>query len=294
VRKAGLRDVKLAVAEKKGDLLLKMFVSDWSIPVQTAGMLGTRMLRVRVLDKSGEKELPLSRGALKVLEVDRGILAPLIMEENTNQVFAAVTFDDTAVDFVKFTKLPLEWKAGKELEVKLITKERPPSQYAPIDKVIFYVGKKSLGKIETEDPQEGLLKDGVWSATLKMPEKEGKHEIAVQIWTRTNIVSTASDFIMVKALKPGDVLTTITGKVMGTDKIIWPGATVELKDAKNPDAKSKSTKSDENGKYVFENVPPGAYIIHASRQAGGKLKGNEPVTVAPGMEILTQDITVKR
>lgn len=287
----GLRDVTLGIdADKKGDLFITMNVADWRVPLDTAAMSGKRWLRARVLDDTGKKELTVSSEALRLLESGRGGLAPLILERGTNQVFAPVTIDDTAAVDLKFLNLPPTITAGKDLKVIVTAKERPESRYAPIDKVKFYLGKKTLDrKIEAEVVEVTEPKDGPWAAVLRMPDKVGKCEIAVQFWTCTDKVSAASNFIMVEP--PGAVLTTITGTTVGIDKKSWPGMTVKLLDAKG-ESKGEQ-ESDDKGVFIFKDVAPGPYVIDATRSIP-RLYGQKKVTVLPGMEKLPVVVEIKR
>ena len=261
-----------------------MAVKDWQIPLKTAEMSGKRWLQVHVLDEAGEK-MSLSSDALKPL-AGRPELTPLILKSNA--VSAAVTLDDTAVEGVKFRNLPAEWKEGKDLEVTVTTNDRPESRYAKIDKVIFYLGKETQGKIEAEEQRAGTPKNVAWTATLRTPDKEGKLEVAVQFWTANGKVAAKSDFVMLKVQKSGEVTTTLKGKVTYGDNL--PGAMVKLKDAKG--AVKGEQKTDDKGAFAFEKVAPGDYTIEASAVIPSVF-GRAGVSVPPGKDVVEKDVPVK-
>ncbi len=286
--KPGLSDMKLSLnAAKDGALLCKMVVVDWRVKEETAEMLGRRWMRVRVLDENGKTEKAISKTALRPLEIARGNLAPL--ELKANRVWTAILLDDTPVQDVRF-KLEPTWPAGKTLDVMVTTKDRPENRYAPIEKAIFYIGKKSIGKIEAEEQQEGRQTGDVWTAKLATPEKEGKIEVAVQFQLRNGMVSAASEFVILRAVKPGEILTTLKGKVMDVAQRPFPGVAVQLKDAKG--AVKAEQKANDKGLYAFEKLTPGDYVLEA-KQAIPPLRAREAVAIPPGKEVVEKDLQLK-
>jgi hypothetical protein len=304
----GLRNISLSINPDKttGTLLCKMGVADWNITLPTAGLLGRHWLRVRVIDEAGKVRQAVSRQALKPLESDRGNLARLWLDRN--EVFAALTLDDSGVEGIKFLALPELHKAGAPLEVKVVTAPRPETRFAPIDKAIFYFGKKSTGAIEGQEQVEGQLRDGVWTAVLRAPAEEGRHELAVQFLTRNQRRTAASTFVTVKgakAEKPGPVPKNNAGPAPQGNAVVLkgdildaagrkiPNALVRLRDPK--DTKGiiiAQTKSDTKGAYVFEKVRPGVYVLEAGA-AIPPLYGVIEVTVPPNKDVVVLDISVK-
>ena len=287
----GLRDVKVIVGVgPKGELLCKTTVTDWKATIATTELLGKRLAaRLRVLDEKGKIEKPPSRDALKPLEFGRSGLAALTLEGNN--VFADVVLDASGAEGIKFVGLPLEWKPGKDLEVKVITKPRPKSRYAQIEKAVFFLGKAD-DKIPMDEQVPGLYQDGVWSAVLHTPDKAGKQPVTVQFFTANGKVSTGTDVVMLKAPDPASIRATVKGKVTNAAERPVTGAKVQLVGAKG--AIKGEQKTDEKGMYAFKNVAPGEYTVNASVFVSSLHVGAAPVEVPPATELVEKiDIVVR-
>jgi hypothetical protein len=282
----GLRNIKLGIdAGKKGELVCRMGVADWKVPLKTEDMFGLRWIRVRVFDEAG-KPRTLAKTALKPLDVSRLGKAALELEEN--KVLASVILDSSRVTGVKF-KPSSEVSPGEPLEVKVTTDKRAKSQ-APIEKAIFYLGKRSDDKIEAPEPDQIIvreMKGDEWTTKLRMPGKDGRYEVAVQFVTETGVKTGESAFVIVKTVAPSEVLTTIKGKVRDSRKDEVKGATVKLIDAKGK--QKDEQKSGADGAYAFEKVPPGDYTIEAKKAIPGMF-GKTNLTVPPGQKVILRDV----
>ena len=228
-------------------------VSDWVYMVDTRAMRGKHeLLGVLEYEMNGKKD-----------DVKFSCLLVL---------------DDTPPEALEFGKLPAQHIKGTPLKLTATAREPETS----IKQAIFFLGKPAEGKLPPDAPKaEGELVDakiGLWRGELPIPDKKGMIEVSVQFVNETG--QSAVKTQKIELIDPPAPAGTIEGIVelggRGQAKL-----TVILRDA---ESKEKSIAvTNDKGEFKFENVPPGAYKLHAAKpDSGVGTKGNAAAQVIVG------------
>jgi hypothetical protein len=263
----------------EGGLVFSTKTADWTDEkLDTSKVGGKRILRVRLLSKSGEE--------MKFTQASRG--TELKEEERITQ---SLVFDRTPPEDVKFVDLPKEAERGLTLKVKAAGRD-PESD---IRGVLFFVGKLTKeGAIPPEavqKPGEKTKEKDVWSADIEVPADKAVAALDLGVQFTNNAGMPSKPVVATVKLvdaKPG--AATIKGEVVEGDRI-QRGLKVELRDEKG--AKKDTTETDGQGKFVFKNVTPARYQIVVLKSAN--LWGAAEVTVAENeVKVLKDPIKVTR
>src|SRR5262249_31256318 len=119
----------------------------------------------------------------------------------------------------------------------------------------------------------------IWGVKLPALEKKGQTDVSVVLLSGAG--QPASKTVTIEILDAAELAKPKPGKVTGTvveGTLAQPGLEVVLRDEKGME---KKTKSDADGKFVFEDVPPGKYKVSSSKETSGR-KGSKDVEVNPG------------
>jgi hypothetical protein len=291
---SGLRDQSLSVAAvEEGNLAFRTRVRDWTMELDTTGVLGKRLVRLRILG-TGDTPVALADEqnqkdeALVLFSKAPGLpYAPLSFDAVNKAVYAEIVVDATPPDGVRLVELPAKAAPGEKLVLKATAKKRSELEQAPISKVFF-----SVGENPKEPPTPGLFnkQTQLWQAEVLVPaDAKDKLPVGVQFVTATGLAAANTGAIPVQV---GGALdnSKITG-VVTWDAKLQPGRPVQLRDAKGKVL--ANAKSDAKGVYVFPNVQPGSYRVVAA--VPGNLAGAAPATVTKDKgETIKADISLKR
>ena len=226
---------------------------DWEEKLPTEGIVGRRALRARLLDRGG-KELAVA--------------------------YREVVLDPTPPERVQFIDPPQ--KARRDQPVLLRAQSAP--SVSGIAKVQFFFGRP----VNNQPPPNAVLfpaapadpKRLVWEAKLKPGDHKEGTAVTVQFVNGAGRSSFATEVI--DFLDPADFARqpngSIAGRVMEGDRP-QGGLVVVLRNAKGEPA--GQTKTDRDGTFAFEDLPPGKYGVESSKPVTNRF-GSKPVEVRPG------------
>jgi len=263
------RDLKARISPTgaNGSLLIQVEGKDWVREVDIAGVQGERVFRVRPLRLANEPTVPAGK-------------------EGT----AEITFDGTPPENVTFVDPPATALQGVFVPFKATGKDDD----SLIQDVVFFLGKPPAdGKLPPTLETYKATKDSndVWSANVPMPtDKKGPTLVSVLFFNGAGLSTPASTTVTVldpSAPKPPPKPGKIEGTILeGASDDERPQANLEvvLRDEKG--AEKAKAKTDEKGKFVFDNVEPGKYKITTVKTASVtkaekavEVKAGETVTV---------------
>lgn len=224
---------------KGGALELTASIEDWSLGLDTTGIVGQRVLRARLLTADG-REVCLAE--------------------------QAVVLGNRPPRDVQFVRLPKQASNTKPLVLEAMAMQSVPE----ISEVLFFVGQPSDGEIpKGVATVKGRPVDSqklLWAAELPLkPSMKGPTPISAQLTNAAGLSATTTGLVQMV-----DNLLS-TGSIRGT---VWEGprrqvgVEVVLQDGKNQ-AKAK-TKTDAQGDFLFEHVQPGRYTTSASKPVSGR------------------------
>ena len=290
VNRTGLRQQKISLSfSAAGDLVWQTEVKDWQVEFDTTGVFGDIWLRVRVFkknSKTGKEE----KVTLTHPKESRFHLATLETDDNDKALFARVVQDESPAAEIEFVDLPEQIFVGRPLPVTVKIRKRD-AQQAPVAKVLFFRGKQpAKGDFDPElllgvgklDP-----KTGEWSFQLPAQEKAEPLVLSVQATTQTGVLAVKTATIAIKATS-GKGIAKIKGTV-ARGELPQLKLTVTLSDAKGNLIGTE--KTNDKGEFVFENVPPGNYVVR-STMSSPALIGQTKVVVPEG-EILVDKVSVR-
>jgi hypothetical protein len=279
-----------------GALLFKPEVQDWGADLDVSEVYGKRLLKLRLLD--GDKVVPVL-DSRQVGSWKEGA------DNRVNEVTLPILFDSTKPENIRFLDFPPQLTRGSLLPIKA-TASDPESG---IVSAVFFAGKpQSDGKI----PENALVAEGkldpktqVWSAELPVSTTlQNTFEVSARFTNGAGL--SATETIRIQLVDPGQggANSGVAGggagaagkpsSIAGTVRIgelAQPNLEVNLRDDKN-NVKA-TTKTDNNGKFVFKDVAPGAYKVTAARPAA-KVKGEAPVSVGGGEQKTGVDVKLVR
>jgi Prealbumin-like fold domain len=254
-----------------GGIVFVNALHDWVEDLETAGMTGTRRLRLRLLD-----------GAGKVL-VESTTNRDLVVEET-------ISFDDTPPVDGRFGPF------GKAVRNRVLdiaaTASDPESGVA---RALFFLGEPPTadGKpapggrvvVATPPAREG----GRFTAQLQMPDRAGPLAVGVRF---INAVGLATDVIaevvVAEAPNTGDIKVKV---VQGSEDRPQPNVTVQILDEKKA-AVVKTADADAKGEVTFKDMPPGKYVAFSNKPKD-YAKAEKPVTVEVG-KVAEVTLSLKR
>ncbi len=234
-----------------GALLLEASEGDWAIELDPKRIIGGRDLRARLLRADDSEILSVSK---------------------------PVELDDRPPQGVHLSDLPARAKKGAPLAVRALT----GASEGEIAEVKFFLGRPADGKPPAgPPPTPGKPEDAartVWSATLPLPsDKAGPTEISVQV---TNAVGLSGfDTAVVDLVDNLPATPASIRGVVNEGTRTQSNLAVVLTDPKNTEV--RRTKTDKSGKFAFEDLPPGAYTVTASKETT-RTKGSQKVELTPG------------
>lgn len=188
-----------------------------------------------------------------------------------------VVFDGNTPTDVHFLDLPPRAAKGQPLAVRATC----APTVSGIKEVKFFVGKPNKSELPASPaPVPGVGEGGDWRATLQMPDTKGIVTVGVKFTTYAGLSTIETqeidlaDAAELNRPAPG----AIAGKLT-ENRIVQPGATVFLYDAKgNPLAKA-TTKDD--GTFAFKDLPPGSYYLFSEKITTNR-QVKDQVDVKPG------------
>jgi hypothetical protein len=199
--------------------------------------------------------------------------------------------DDTAPEGLQFAKLPAKHVKGTPLPVRAFADEPETS----ITQAIFFIGKPVDGKLPDTKVEGELIdrKKNLFVGQLPIPDKKGVIEVGVQFVNETGVTATKTQKI--------ELIDPVGGSISGTVDLGGrgqPGVVVSLRDAEGKEKGTAVTEDEKdnkadtpkdqrksNGKFKFENVPPGTYRLFANKpDSGVGTKGSTSVQVQAGVE----------
>lgn len=241
-----------------GSLQFEAAIQDLSVPLNTSGIRGRRLLRVLLFDNTGA-------------EVDEAEMT--------------VVFDDSPPDKIRFFDVPAQARKDQPLLVKATGSDNESG----IAKVNFYIGKPVDGKMPaTALPIEGVpIADSdktQWSAKIQLtPALKGPTDITVEFVNGVGLSSFATTTIDVT-----DGENKGPGKIKG---VVLEGARpqpnliVVLHEGKEKTTdKDQKTMTKPDGTFEFDGVAPGSYTVSTFKESSGR-KGAQPAVVLPGQTV---------
>jgi hypothetical protein len=242
-----------------GTLLFDASVRDWSVNLDTTHVVGRRHLRARLLDADGA--------------VLRTVLQSLLLDETPPE---GLRFIDPPTQTSRTGTLTLTVAAGKA--------------ESGIDRVTFFRGKATP---EGKPPPGAALYPGepvnpertLWSVAIPLTEpKTGPLVISAQSVSGAGL-ETFTD-VTIEMIE-GDPENLKPGRIEGVvveGEIAQANLEVVLTDDKG--LEKGRTKTADGGKFAFDKVPSGKYLLSVSKPAT-KRKGNATVFVEPGKTATT-------
>jgi hypothetical protein len=237
-----------------GAFTISAALQDRMVELPTGKALGRRVLRARLLDASGRE---------------------LAVHEQS------VILDDRPPADVRFLLAPRQAGQGTVLSVRA-TATAPISG---VREVRFALGRPVNGKLPDAVARiagkPSAADPSVWEAKVPVPpDLLGSVELQAEFVSGVGVSGTASADVEVltaaEAAKPKPA--TIRGVVV-EGEYFRADLDVVLTDDKG--AEKGKSKTDEKGRFVFENLPPGKYTLSSAKPDGTR-KGSTPVEVKPG------------
>lgn len=246
---ARCRKIEMAIDGKSGALMFAGQITDWDLPLDTAGIVGYRMLEVNLATHNGQSIATVSQ---------------------------QVAFGDQPPQGVRFVQMPTEAWNQKPITLVAVADHSVPE----ISKVVFFVGQPAgNAPPKTVVPVAGVPADStrrMWTASLPLKASmQGKIFVSVQFVNAAGLSTCATaDIRLVNNEITG---ARIHGKVMeGT--IPQAGIGVALKGANGSQTGTTATAAD--GSFSFENLKPGKYLLDAAKPISGRT-GTATVEVMP-------------
>jgi hypothetical protein len=260
----GSRDLKTRISPTgaNGALLIQIEGKDWVKDVDTAGVQGERVLRVRPLKLANDATVPEGKEGK-----------------------AVITFDGTPPEDVQFVDAPATALQGAFVPFKATGKDDD----SLIQEVVFFLGKPPMdGKLPPTLDTYKATKDAkdVWTANVPMPtDKKGPTLVSVLFVNGAGLSTPASTTVAVldpAAPKPPPPPGKIEGTLYGgTSDDLRPQANLDVLLLDEKGAEKGKTKTDKEGVFVFDNVEPGKYKVTAVKTASND-KADQPVEVKSG------------
>ena len=281
--------------ELKGDPALaqrtrKSFAGDrqWVLRWEGTGPQGM----VKIGSRVGDFRVPLDTFRLSETKVD--MRARLILPRY------GVTAKDARVSIVldgeppRILRFDAQGPVAKDADIPVSLNL---SDLSGISRVIFGFVKSETARLDEKEKLAEIPPASLAERTefeFAVPTKEAKPELipgqkyylAVGVWDRVNHYSQKVLAITIEKkaaaeAKPAETTGTIEGQVYYSrpgNVVDWARLEVRLEKL------GRTAKPSDNGRFVFEDVPPGTYTVEVTGTAlnTSGLKGSEPVTVKGG------------
>jgi hypothetical protein len=247
------------IRAKDGGVEFDTLLRDWRVPFEAVPVRGERVVQARLLDAEGRDLVP--------------------------PAYTRVLFDDRRPERVEFVDLPRQAKRDVPLQLKATGIDNGSG----IKEVIFFLGRPTDdGKlppnvVKIEGTPSATDAD-LWVAPIHWPDRKGPIEVSVQFTNRLNLSTFAKGTVELVDFDPEKTAPgTIEGTVVEGPRP-QAGLKVELLDAKGK--KLFETKTKEGGTFAFTNVPPGNYVVRATKPTSSSaLTGSAKVELAPGKSV---------
>jgi hypothetical protein len=277
---------------------------DWSYDFPTAGVFGVRTFKLQAVNpRTGpETWVPTERQAAAQAEFRVYNVRPIALDRTPPAAKIALpTVKLVAGDKVTVTAHVTEDLT--DITQVLFYLGDPPAADAKLVPGRLVKGKLLKDAGPQLDRDAGLgPRDRVYEAVLTLPEQRGPVQIGVKAVNEVGLASKDDEgisFVIADVLPPPTpkekekekTTGTIKGKIMQGSRA-QPKLPVTLWDAAGKTL-IKSTTSDDNGDYKFEDVPAGSYIV-ASVKKQDSAKGKAPATVEGGKTTEGVDLNVLR
>jgi hypothetical protein len=256
----------------EGSLALESAVRDWVATIPVPGQVGSRKLRVRLLDDAG-KELD---------KQETVVVLDITPPDGVRFVSFAGAAESKTVEAGQ-DDIQLTGKPGDSFRVTVEGRDKESG----IKKVLFYWGTP-----DKEPPADKMIEakadgNGRWVAPLTV-DKKGPADLTVKFVNgvelskpRTISVDLREPVVIVPP--PPPKTGTVVVKVMDGDSLqhkVPAALQSTAKDAKDPLTKDP----DEDGRITFEDVAPGTYKVSAAKK-DNQTSGEKTVTVEAGKTV---------
>lgn len=229
-------------------------VADWSVPIDSEGIEGHRLVQVRLVDGAGR--------------TIRSVVVP-------------VAFDRSPPEGVRILDPPARAKVGSTVTLRAVGS----ASTSGTREVVFFPGKPTADKkvpagVATAAARPSDDDESTWSATLALPDKKGPADVSVAFVNAVGLA--AFDTVTIEL---GDTAPVEFGRIVGTvteRDVLQPSCAVWLGTEKRDGFDYCET--DRFGRYKFEKVPPGKYRVLAVQPATPS-KALKLIDVPPGATI---------
>jgi hypothetical protein len=243
--------IGFAPAGADGALAFEASVTDWVAVFDARRIVGRRQLRARLLDRDGAE---------------------------VRTAFQPVALDDGDPEDVTFVDPPR--RARKDGTLTLTASGRSASGIAQAS---FFLGrpvdKKPLPNADLTPGRPADPDKTAWTVALPLKaDKAGPIDVSVQFVNGAGLSSFATVAV---ELTDADPDKDKPGKIEGTvyeGAVAQPDLEVVLRDDKG--AEKGRTKTNADGKFAFEKLPPGPYSLTVEKSAT-KRQGRANVVVEP-------------
>jgi hypothetical protein len=238
-----------------GAMLFSAAVRDWQVSFDASGIVGSRMLRARLMAADGRTICTAEQ---------------------------AITLDDTPPVHVQLVDPPRRAAKG----VPLILTACGQDDLSGIAQATFFAGQPVDGKLPAGTLTAPGKPDGsgsLWTAALELPpEAKGRIPVGVELINGVGLST-----IITATVEIIDPATLALGKVSGSVREgprPQAGLEVSLKDEKGTEV--GKTKTGDDGTFVFEKVAPGKYSLSSSKPTALR-KAQAQITVEAGQTAVT-------
>jgi hypothetical protein len=229
-------------------------LGDWVVDFPTAAVIGTRSFGVRAAGADGRT-------------------ATLLLDRTP------------PTDVALARPTPADLVTGRTLTLSAVGRD-PESDVAA---VYFYTGPPPAA--DGKPAPGGRVVKGVkvtsaagpptWTAPLQLPEARGELTVGVLFVNEVGLATAADERTVYvrdpEAEKAKRTTGSIEGVVVQGDRP-QPGLPVELRLA-GMTAVYKATTTDAAGRFRFEDLPPGGYVVSSVKRADANAAGRTPVSV---------------
>jgi hypothetical protein len=249
VKLAGPRERHVQFRADADKLLFKVDVADVHTLLDVADMTGEHGLRVRLLSNDRIEDF-LDKHNRKRESLDEKVTVTTAKPKNV--------------------KLDGKVEGGK---IRVVAQADDETELTGAK---FFLGKPIVGKDGKEAPADavdGTQSSGnksIWTGELELPaDPKATAEIGVELTNAVKMKALGTGTVVLAGAGAGD---TKTGKIKV--KVTENGRAqhmleVVLRDAKNAE-KDKKSKADDDGNYLFDDLPPGSYKVTTYKSATGR------------------------